>query len=475
MAKTAQVTAGKRRGEGGNTPDYLNSRDAHAFSRGGNTQSQLIATCFFDRSTDDSEPVVDLMRARISARVPFIPRLMQRVVATPLGLAPPAWFDAGQLDLEYHVQSKRVPGGKLPELMHAVEDVVDTLDMGRPPWRVYVVEGFDDGRWALVLQAHHVLGDGAACIALFGTAFIDADFSVPQQLDRPKVFAPPMRELVRQGLAWRIRGVVQRSRNTLEAMRSLNRVNTAADDLTRLARLLWRELRHPYKPAAINRPASGEWVFRTTSRPLDELRVLAESTPRATVNTVFLAAAANALEEALTAEYAPLSAPLKIGVPKSLRQDTDQVIVNSSTQTGNLVISAPLAQQNPLELLRSITDRLRHALDSDEYAIRSMLGKGGAAQKWPMKWNVTATLLHGPPDGIFSFGSHLEHCLLAALPGGTKALGLVGTAYNGDLSIMVVADRSLAALADRVCSGMQVWLDDLTKQVAVQDRGLLGA
>jgi len=449
----------------GNAPDYLNSRDTCAFFRVGNTQSQLIATCFFDRPDDDCGSVFDLMRERISARVPFIPRLMQHVVATPLGLAPPAWFDAECVDFEYHLQSKRVSGGKIPELMRAVEDVVDTLDMGRPPWRVYVVEGFDDGKWALILQAHHVLGDGAACIALFGSAFADMDFVAPPQLSRPKVSAPRVSELVRQGLAWRGRGVVQRYRSTLEAMRSRNRVHTAARDLTRLAKLVWRELRHPYKPAAINRPASGEWVFRTTSRPLDELRALADSTPRATVNTVFLAAAANALEEALAAEHQPLTAPLKIGVPKSLRRDTDQVIFNSSTQTGNLVISAPLGQQNPLELLRSITDRLRHALDSDEHTIRSMLGRGGAAQNWPMKWNVTATLLNGPPDGLFSVGGHLEQCLFAALPGGTKALGLIGSAYNGNLSVMVVADRSLAGLADRVCNGMQEWGDDLAQQV----------
>lgn len=449
-----------------NTPDYLNARDAHAFFRGGNTQSQLIATCFFDRPDDDCESVFDLMRERISTRVPYIPRLTQRVIATPLGLAPPAWFDAEHVDLEYHVQSKRVSGGKIPELMLAVEEVVDRLDMGRPPWRVYVVEGFDDGKWALILQAHHVLGDGAACVALFGAAFADIDFVATPQLSRPKAFAPPAGELIQHGLAWRVDRVARRYRSTLEVMRSGHRVHAKARDLTRLAKLVWRELRQPYTPAAINRPASGEWVFRTTSRPLDELRALAGSVPRATTNTVFLAAAAKALEEALAAEHQPLTAPLKIGVPKSLRRDTDQVIFNSSTQTGNLVISAPLGQQNPRELLRSITDRLRHAIDSDEHTIRSMLGKGGAAQKWPMKWNVTATLLNGPPDGLFSVGGHLDRCLFAALPGGTKALGLIGSSYNGNLSIMVVADRSLAGVADRVCTGIQEWLDELAKQVA---------
>lgn len=448
-----------------NTLDYLNARDTLAFYRGGNVQSQVIGTCFFDSLTDDSQSALDLMRERIESRVPHIPRLAQHVVATPMKVAPPAWFDAEHVDFDYHVRSKRVPGGKITELMRAVEDVVDTLDMNRPPWRVYVVEGFDDGKWAMVLQAHHVLGDGAACIALFGAAFADIDFVAPQ-LDRPKIYAPPARELVRQGLRWRARGVMQQCKDALAVLRSPNRVTTSARKLIPLAKLVWREVRHPYKPAAINRPASGEWVFRTTSRPLGELRELAATTPRATVNTVFLAAAANAIKDALATENQPLQAPLKIGIPKSLRRDTANVAVDSCTLTSNLVISAPLEQQAPLDLLRSITDRLRNALDSDEASLRSMLGKGGAAQNWPMKWNVTATMLHGPPDGLFSGGSLLEQCMFSALPGGTKSMGLIGSAYNGNLSIMVVADRSLAGLADRVCAGMQEWLDDLAHQVA---------
>ncbi len=458
-----------------NRPDYVNPRDAYAFLRGGNSQSQLVATCFFNRRTDDSEPVYDQVRARINARLPYIPRLAQHVVATPLKLARPAWFDAESIDLDYHVQSKRVSGGEFPELMQSVEDVLAPLDLTRPPWRIYVVEGFDDGKWAVVIQCHHVLGDGAACVALFGLALLDMDLLAPPQVACPKAVAPPTAELVRQGLLWRGRDLMRRSRNALETMHSRDRRAAAARNLTRLAKLVSREIRHPYKPAAINQPASGDWVFRTISRPLEELRALADSTPRATVNTVYLAALAHALEEALAAAGQPLQAPLKIGIPKSLRRDTSQVCVNSATETGNLVISAPLSQDDPLALLRSITDRQRHALDSDEPGTRAMLGKGGAVQTWPMKWNVTATSLNGPPDGVSCLGGRLEQCLLAALPGGTKSLGLVGSAYNGNLAIMLTADRSLAPLVDRVCAGMHAWLDDLGKQVVAADRARLRA
>jgi hypothetical protein len=59
--------------------------------------------------------------------------------------------------------------------------------------------------------------------------------------------------------------------------------------------------------------------------------------------------------------------------------------------------------------------------------------------------------------------------LLTALPGGSKAVGFVGFVYDGTLSIMVVADRSLTTVVDGVCIGMQEWFDDLGAAVAAQD------
>lgn len=442
-------------------PDYLNSRDALAFSRGGATQSQLISTCFVDRPANDDDSMIDQLRTRIGARAPFIPRLMQRIVATPWGLAPAAWFDTELFDLEYHLQHKSVAGGGIGELMAVIESITVPLDLRRPPWRIYAVDGFDDGKWAFIVQVHHAIGDGMACIALFGAVLFDLDFVVPPEAMRPRVFAPPPLQLVPAALVWRGRGFAQRCRNIRRLVRSGSAATAVGRDLKRLGMLVWRESRHPYRPAGINRPPSGEWVCRLTSRPLDEVRVVARSVPGSTVNTVYLAAVAHAIEAALCAEGMPLHAPLKIGVPKSLRQDTTRVFVDSSTQTSNLVVTAPLAQPNPRELLRVMTDRLRRALDGDEPAVRAMLGKGGAVQKWPLKWNVTATLVHGPPGVPRSLGGGVEQWVLTALPGGSKGLGLIGMAYQGRLSIFVVADKSLAAVADGVCAGIQTWFDSV--------------
>nr|VTO97541.1 hypothetical protein BIN_B_02123 [Mycobacterium riyadhense] len=76
-------------------------------------------------------------------------------------------------------------------------------------------------------------------------------------------------------------------------------------------------------------------------------------------------------------------------------------------------------------------------------------------------------------SGASSLGCRLDRWLRTALPGGTKALGLIGFTYDGNLSIMVVADRSLMPVADRLCTTMQDWFDDLAKAVAAQGCALL--
>ena len=53
----------------------------------------------------------------------------------------------------------------------------------------------------------------------------------------------------------------------------------------------------------------------------------------------------------------------------------------------------------------------------------------------------------------------------------------IGMAYNGELTIFVVADRSLADVADGVCAGIQAWFDSLSEgerdvTVAIPGRGL---
>ncbi|QUR67776.1 DUF1298 domain-containing protein [Mycobacterium spongiae] len=363
--------------------------------------------------------------------------------------------------MDYHVEGTRVCGGELPELLNVAMEALKPLDLAQPPWKVYVVEGLDNGMWGCVIQAHHALGDGNACLVLLSAALFDLDFETPLEISEPKTFVPSQLTLIRRGLRWQGRNIMSKCTNAFEVVSSSERRNSSSNDLRRLAKLAWSEVRNPYRPAAINDCPGGGRVCRAVLRPLDELRTIARDVPGATVNTVFLSAVAQCLERALAAEGMPLESPLRMGVPKRLRSDTEGVLVESATRTGDLVIRPPLAKTNSYELIGIVTENLRSALEHDEPAARAMLGKGGAGAIGPMRWNLTATLVYGPPANLYGLGGRVKRILSSALPGGEKALAVAAFVYDGTVSILVVADQTLAGIVDHMCAGMDSWFGEL--------------
>ena len=78
------------------------------------------------------------------------------------------WTYDDQVDLDYHVTytSLPAPGGK-SELFSLVSQLHgQKLDRRRPLWQVHVIDGLDDGRFAIFTKAHHALFDGISFLSL---------------------------------------------------------------------------------------------------------------------------------------------------------------------------------------------------------------------------------------------------------------------------------------------------------------------
>jgi WS/DGAT/MGAT family acyltransferase len=80
----------------------------------------------------------------------------------PFDLGRPVWVDDAHFHVEYHLRHTALPHPGGPEqLRNLVGRVMSQqLDRNRPLWQMWVVEGVEDGRWALVSQVHHCLVDG---------------------------------------------------------------------------------------------------------------------------------------------------------------------------------------------------------------------------------------------------------------------------------------------------------------------------
>lgn len=106
--------------------------------------------------------------ALIRQRIAFAPRYRQRVKSVPFGLARPVWIDDIDFDITYHVRRSALPKpGSMAQLNELVGRLMSRpLDRRRPLWEMYLIEGLDDGRFALVTKTHQALVDGLASIDL---------------------------------------------------------------------------------------------------------------------------------------------------------------------------------------------------------------------------------------------------------------------------------------------------------------------
>ena len=104
----------------------------------------------------------------VATRLPLVPRYRQKVRFVPLALGRPAWVDDPHFNLDYHVRRTALPApGGDEELRNLVGRVMSQqLDRAKPLWEMWVAEGLDDGRWALISKTHHCMVDGVSATDL---------------------------------------------------------------------------------------------------------------------------------------------------------------------------------------------------------------------------------------------------------------------------------------------------------------------
>src|SRR3954449_8149076 len=106
----------------------------------------------------------------IRSRIAMVPSYRERMVRVPFDMDHPWWIVDPEFDLEFHVRHIALPNpGDWRQLciqaarLHARE-----LDLERPLWEMYVIEGLDHvegvppGSFAVLTKTHHAAIDGVS-------------------------------------------------------------------------------------------------------------------------------------------------------------------------------------------------------------------------------------------------------------------------------------------------------------------------
>lgn len=384
--------------------------------------------------------------ALVGDRLAFVPRYRQRLMTVPGGLAPPVWVDDDDFDLTYHVRQSAVPR---PGSMEQVEELVARiitrpLDRARPLWEMYLIEGLEGGRFAILSKSHQTLVDGVATIDL-GQVILDMD-TVPRERI-PDDWSPRAEPSSAVLLADAVQERLRAPKNPVSTLRSGAKMVSRVNPLSSSRRTV------PESP--LNVTLSQQRRFLTVRTELDDYRTVRQF-HGGTVNDVVLATVTGALRAWLMtrAESVHTSRQLRAMVPMSVI-DKDLEPTSLGSQVTGTILNLPIGEQSPVVRLHQVSYALKAHKDTGKAvsALR-LIGVGGfapttfhalgarvAANASQRSFNLVVTNVPGPQFPLYASGARMleSYPVQPLLPGHALAIGV--TSYDGGVHFGVTADR----------------------------------
>jgi diacylglycerol O-acyltransferase len=264
------------------------------------------------------------VRRVISQRLHLVGPLRQRAMRVPLGLHHPVWVDDPGFELDDHLSRASIPSPGGPRELDAfVASVMSRqLDPDRPLWEMYLVEGLEGDRTALVAKVHHAILDGVSGASILA-AFLDLNpraRAVPlpsERWDPPPL--PSSTQLLRHAAA-------SLSHQPGVTLATVQAGVEAVADLGMHSRDLasrGEDLPPGFFSASrtsFNGSVSNRKRFSSLCVPLDDAK-LVRRVFGGTVNDVILAGVAGGLRQLLDARGESPDSPLVAMVPVSTRGD----------------------------------------------------------------------------------------------------------------------------------------------------------
>ena len=409
----------------------------------------------FEPSSDGFD--YEKLLAVIADRIAFVPRYRQRIRTVPGRLANPVWVDDDDFDLTYHVRRSALPRpGSMEQLRELVARIMSRrLDRHRPLWEVYLVEGLEEGRFAILSKSHQILVDGISTVDL-GQVILDVDprprevvhdhWRPEREPSPPALVAEAVTETVRHPgrLAETVRGNVGLG---LRAAGSLGR--TAIETAGTLS-----NRRHaPETP--LHARLSEQRRFVTVRTDLQDYRKV-RRVHGGTVNDVIMATVAGAMRAWLmtSAESVHGSRSLRAMVPMSVIDHELEPTSLGSQVTGHL-ISLPIGESSPVVRLHQVSyafkahketgmavaaDRLADVAGFAPTTFHA-LGSRVAAAQARRSFDLVVTNVPGPQFPLYAAGAQMleSYPVQPLLPGHALAIGV--TSYDGGVHYGLTADR----------------------------------
>jgi diacylglycerol O-acyltransferase len=362
------------------------------------------------------------------------------------GISTVTWAVDDEVDIDYHLRRSALPRpGRVRDLLELVSRLHGTLlDRHRPLWEASLIEGLDDGRFAVYTKIHHSLLDGVSAQRLMMRSMSpdpdDREIRVPWTLG-PRAKRTDQKELAHS------RSALRSITDTVGSVASL------APSTLSVARaaLLEQQLTLPFRApkTMFNVPIGGARRAAAQSWPLARFRAI-KSAAGVTVNDVVLAMCSGALRAYLNEQEALPETALVAMVPVSLRTKGEEDA--GGNMVGTILCNLATDVEDPAKRLEAISTSMRDNKKvfadlprNQALALSAFLVSGialgmvpGFVSSAPPPFNIVISNVPGGREPMYWNGARLvgNYPLSIALDGQALNITLTNNADNLDFGLV---------------------------------------
>ncbi|MEN8184963.1 MAG: WS/DGAT domain-containing protein, partial [Myxococcota bacterium] len=339
---------------------------------------------------------------------------------------------------------------------------------------MWVVDGLENDRFALVSKLHHCLVDGVSGANLLTLLFSAApDASDPGAPSWHPTSRPSALRLLAEDAA-------RRARQPLAALRSLG-------DVVRDPASAWAGLREagsslsqavaaglqPPASTRLNRPIGPHRRLEWRCMDLGEVKELKRALG-GTVNDVVLAVVAGALHHFLEEHHRPWSARFdyRVVIPVNMRPPDDDF--EQANRVAALFLSLPVGEADPLRRyaqIRKETERLKHSRAAEgtdlltrfaDWVGSNELTRFGARFVSSLRpYNLIVTNVPGPQFPLYVLGAPLLEMFPFLPLFEHQGIGVAVLSYAGRVGWGLIGDRELVPDLGDLAESLEVSFEEL--------------
>ena len=456
----------------GNHLDRLTSVDASFLSNETSSSHMHVgAILIFEGPPPLYVDLVEHIRSRLGQ----VPRFRQRIVVPPLEAGRPLWADDVNFNLTYHIRHTGLPepGGEEELKQLAARVFSQQLDRSKPLWELWLVQGLERDRFAILTKTHHAMVDGVSGVDI-GTVLFDLE-PVPKPVERVADWMPrpepKTSTLVTRAATDLASAPLKLAERAIEAVR--NPETTArriAEGLEGVGEVVG-SFADPAPDVPLNQKIGPHRRFVWARSELATFKRIKDSLG-GTVNDVVLAVVTGALREWLHARGIRTEGlELRALVPVSIRSEDERG--NLGNKIAVMRGPLPVYVEDPVRRLRVVSEQMeglkrsKQALGAEvisrfnDFAPPTLLAQASRINFSTRLFNLIVTNVPGPQLPLYVLGREMEEIFPVAFLPQNHVLAVAIMSYNGRIGFGLLADYDSVEDAEMIAEGIDASLAEL--------------